>query len=46
MNVQFLGGAGEVGRSAILIDESLLLDFGTKTGDPPQYPVGDVSPEA
>jgi putative mRNA 3-end processing factor len=46
VNVQFLGGAGEVGRSAILIDESLLLDFGTKTGDPPQYPVGDVSPEA
>jgi len=46
VNVQFLGGAGEVGRSAILVNESLLLDFGTKTDDPPQYPVGDVSPEA
>jgi len=46
VNVQFLGGAGEVGRSAILVNDSLLLDFGTKTDDPPRYPVGDVSPEA
>ncbi|WP_181691011.1 MBL fold metallo-hydrolase [Natronomonas sp. LN261] len=46
MNIQFLGGAGEVGRSAILINGSLLLDFGMKTDDPPQYPVGDVSPDA
>jgi putative mRNA 3-end processing factor len=46
VNVRFLGGAREVGRSAILIDDSLLLDFGTKTDDPPQYPVGDVSPDA
>ena len=40
MNVQFLGGAREVGRSALLVDDSLLLDFGIKTADPPQYPVG------
>ena len=46
MNVQFLGGAGEVGRSAVLVNDSLLVDFGMKTDDPPQYPVGDVSPEA
>jgi len=46
VNVQFLGGAGEIGRSAILLDDSLLLDFGMKTDDPPQYPVGDVSPDA
>ena len=46
MNVRFLGGAGEVGRSAVLLDESLLIDFGMKTDDPPQYPVGDVSPDA
>ena len=46
MNVQFLGGAGEVGRSAVLVNDSLLLDFGAKTDDPPQYPVGDVAPEA
>jgi putative mRNA 3-end processing factor len=46
MDLQFLGGAGEVGRSAILVNESLLLDFGMKTASPPQYPVGDVTPDA
>lgn len=46
MNIQFLGGAGEVGRSAILVNDSLLLDFGMKTDDPPQYPIGDISPDA
>ena len=46
MNIQFLGGAGEVGRSAILVNDSLLLDFGMKPDDPPQYPIGDISPEA
>ena len=46
MNVQFLGGAREVGRSAILVDDRLLLDYGMAPGNPPQYPVGDVDPEA
>jgi putative mRNA 3-end processing factor len=46
VNVQFLGGAGEVGRSAVLVNDALLLDFGIKTDSPPQYPVGDVDPEA
>ena len=46
MDLQFLGGAGEVGRSAILVNDSLLLDYGMKTGTPSQYPVGDVSPDA
>ncbi|MXR50312.1 MBL fold metallo-hydrolase [Halovenus sp. WSH3] len=46
MEVEFLGGAGEVGRSALLVNESLLLDYGIKTENPPQYPVGDVDPEA
>ena len=47
MKVEFLGGAREVGRSAILVDDSLLLDFGMKTDDPPQWPVGmrDVDPD-
>jgi len=34
VNVQFLGGAGEGGRSAILVNGTLLLDFGMKTDDP------------
>ena len=46
MRLQLLGGAEEVGRSAVLVDDRLLLDYGSKTASPPQYPVGDVDPEA
>jgi len=46
MEIQFLGGAREIGRSAILINDALLLDYGIKTDNPPQYPIGDVDPEA
>ena len=35
MDVQFLGGAGEVGRSAMLVNDRLLLDYGTLTATPP-----------
>jgi putative mRNA 3-end processing factor len=46
MNIQFLGGVREVGRSAILVNDSLLLDYGMLTGTPPRFPVGSVAPEA
>jgi putative mRNA 3-end processing factor len=46
MDLRFLGGAREVGRSAVLVDDSLLLDYGTKADDPPRFPVGDVDPDA
>ncbi len=46
MEIRFLGGAGEVGRSAILVDDSLLLDYGMKTTTPPQFPVSSVEPAA
>ncbi|ACV46515.1 MULTISPECIES: MBL fold metallo-hydrolase [Halomicrobium] len=46
MQVEFLGGADEIGRSAVLIDGSLLLDYGMASESPPQYPVGDVDPDA
>ena len=46
MNVRFLGGAREVGRSAILVDDSLLVDYGMATGTPPRFPAGDVDPDA
>ncbi|ELZ27675.1 beta-lactamase [Halosimplex carlsbadense 2-9-1] len=46
MNVRFLGGAREVGRSAVLIDDRLLLDYGLLTGNPPRFPVDSVDPEA
>ncbi len=40
MDVRFLGGAREIGRSAVLVDDSLLLDFGLTTDTPPSLPVG------
>ena len=46
MELQFLGGAGEVGRSAVLVDGDLLLDYGMKSGTPPSFPVGSVDPDA
>ncbi len=46
LTLEFLGGAREVGRSAILLDETLLLDFGMASGNPPQFPIGDVDPDA
>ncbi|GAB3023252.1 MBL fold metallo-hydrolase [Natronobiforma cellulositropha] len=46
MNLEFLGGAREIGRSALLVDDSLLLDFGMDSGNPPQFPVGSADPDA
>ena len=42
MEIQFLGGAGEVGRSAFLLkdEKNLLLDYGVKVGTvKPEYPL-------
>jgi putative mRNA 3-end processing factor len=39
MKLRFLGGVREVGRSAVLVNDTLLLDYGTKTGNPPSFPV-------
>ncbi|RLM53331.1 MBL fold metallo-hydrolase [Halobellus sp. Atlit-31R] len=46
MELQFLGGAREVGRSAVLVNDSLLLDYGMLAESPPQFPVGAVDPDA
>ncbi|WP_418279895.1 MBL fold metallo-hydrolase [Halorubrum sp. DTA98] len=46
MDVRFLGGAREVGRSAVLVNDSLLLDFGLLTADPPLFPVETPDPDA
>ncbi len=40
------GGAREIGRSAIVVDDRLLLDFGMDSGNPPSFPIDDVDPEA
>ncbi|MEF8856672.1 MAG: MBL fold metallo-hydrolase [Haloplanus sp.] len=46
MEIRFLGGAREVGRSAVLVNDALLLDFGMLTDTPPQFPVETPSPDA
>jgi putative mRNA 3-end processing factor len=46
MKLRFLGGAREVGRSALLVDDALLVDFGLTTGNPPGFPVDHPDPEA
>jgi putative mRNA 3-end processing factor len=46
MKLEFLGGAGEVGRSAVLVNDALLLDYGTTTDTPPRHPLRDPEPEA
>lgn len=46
MRLTFLGGAREVGRSAVLVDDGLLVDFGVKTANPTLYPVTAPSPDA
>jgi putative mRNA 3-end processing factor len=46
MELRFLGGAREVGRSAILVNDRLLLDYGMLAGNPPRFPVERPDPEA
>ncbi len=46
MELRFLGGAREVGRSALLVNETLLVDFGMLTATPPQFPLETPTPEA
>ncbi len=50
MKLKFLGGCNEVGRSAILVDEKIVLDYGLRPSDPPEVPLtnggGTFSPES
>lgn len=48
MKIKFLGGCNEVGRSAILVDDKILIDYGMKPSDPPGLPLGveGTSPES
>jgi putative mRNA 3-end processing factor len=47
MKLKFLGGCNEVGRSAILVDGEVLLDYGLRPSDPPEIPLGNgvISPK-
>ncbi|MFB6301919.1 MAG: MBL fold metallo-hydrolase [Haloferacaceae archaeon] len=46
MKLRFLGGAREVGRSALLVNDTLLLDYGMAAGNPPGFPIDAPDPEA
>lgn len=45
IHIKFLGASREVGRSAFLINDQVLLDYGIKPTDPPSYPLGSPRPE-
>ena len=42
--IKFLGGCGEVGRSAVAVD-SVVLDYGIKPSSPPEFPL-EYTPKA
>ncbi len=48
-SVRFLGGCEEVGRSAVLVNDSVLLDYGMKPGESqdrsPEYPLNGINPD-
>ena len=41
MKLKFLGGCREVGRSAILVDGTIVLDYGLRPSEPPEIPLRD-----
>ena len=43
--IKFLGGCREVGRSAVMVD-GVILDYGVKPSDPPEFPLDGISPRA
>ncbi|WP_407356844.1 MBL fold metallo-hydrolase [Methanolobus sp. WCC5] len=46
MELEFKGACREVGRSAVLVDEKLMLDYGVSPGENIQYPLNGSRPEA
>ncbi|AAB90702.1 MULTISPECIES: MBL fold metallo-hydrolase [Archaeoglobus] len=43
--INFLGGCREVGRSAVMVD-GIMIDYGVKPSDPPEFPLNGLSPRA
>jgi len=46
MKIKFLGGCNEVGRSAILIDDKIVMDYGLRPSEPPEVPVEGAFPKS
>jgi putative mRNA 3-end processing factor len=48
MKIKFLGGCNEVGRSAVLVDDRIIIDYGMRPSNPPEVPLnsGHISPKS
>lgn len=46
MELRFLGGTAEIGRSALLVNETVLVDFGMRPSTPPGWPIETPTPAA
>jgi len=43
MKIKFLGGCNEVGRSAVLVDDKIIIDYGMRPSNPPEIPLHSES---
>jgi len=46
LELSFKGGCREVGRSGLLVNGEILLDYGIKAGEIPEYPKNGMEPKA
>lgn len=46
MELEFKGACREVGRSAVLVDEKIMMDYGVSPGELVKYPVNGSRPQA
>ncbi len=46
MKIKFLGGCNEIGRSAVLIDDKIVIDYGLRPSEPPEIPLESALPRA
>ncbi|WP_440948605.1 MBL fold metallo-hydrolase [Methanosarcina sp. T3] len=46
LELSFKGGCREVGRSGLLVNGEILLDYGIKAGEIPEYPGNGMEPKA
>ena len=46
MELEFKGACREVGRSAVLVDEKIMMDYGVSPGEHVKYPLNGSRPQA
>jgi putative mRNA 3-end processing factor len=45
LEITFKGGCREVGRSGLLVNGEVLIDYGIKAGNPAEYPLNSMEPK-